>query len=81
MEDEWYSGGDPSAGGPVGGAIAGAGHPAGMATARGAYGDSFTPPTSHKGMMPGQVGSWIAERLCRGLVREARGVDFRVGCY
>lgn len=68
MEDEWYSGAGEPSGGPVGGAIAGAGHPAGMATGRGAYGDSFTPPSSHNGMMPGQVGGRIAASVCHGEV-------------
>lgn len=56
MEDEWYSGDTSTAGGaiPVGG-----GH--GASTVRGGYGDSFTPPTSNNGMMPGQVstGAWL----------------------
>lgn len=54
MEDEWYSG-DTSTGvgAAAGGAIAGRGG-VGGAAGRAGYGDSFTPPTSHK-VLSGQV--------------------------
>lgn len=72
MEDEWYSGGDPTNG--VGGAIAGGGGAA--------YGDSFTPPTSQSRLASQQVRKWCFcdhASAFRALIRAMESV-FQQNC-